>query len=90
MEKGIKFTCRLLARQGNRPIFMADGGAGYLPPLIDKRLDLLGGKGPRPPLQAAYRRTNKVMMTLLAISVSWLSVVMIYVIAGSDRRERRF
>ncbi len=30
------------------------------------------------------------MMTLLAISVSWLSVVMIYVIAGSDRRERRF
>jgi len=30
------------------------------------------------------------MMTLLAVSVSWLSVAMIYIIAGSDRRERRF
>lgn len=30
------------------------------------------------------------MLTLFAISVSWLSVAMIYVIAGSDRRERRF
>jgi hypothetical protein len=30
------------------------------------------------------------MMTTIAISVSWLSVVMIYIIAGNDRRERRF
>lgn len=30
------------------------------------------------------------MTTVIAISVSWLSVVMIYIIAGSDRRERRF
>jgi hypothetical protein len=30
------------------------------------------------------------MLTVLAISVSWLSVVMIYIIAGSDRRERRY
>jgi hypothetical protein len=30
------------------------------------------------------------MMTTIAISVSWLSVVMIYIIAGTDRRERRF
>jgi hypothetical protein len=30
------------------------------------------------------------MMTAIAISVSWLSVAMIYIIAGNDRRERRF
>lgn len=30
------------------------------------------------------------MMTVFAISVSWLSVAMIYIIAGNDRRERRF
>lgn len=30
------------------------------------------------------------MPTLLAVSVSWLSVLLIYIIAGSDRRERRF
>jgi hypothetical protein len=36
------------------------------------------------------RRTKKVMTTLFAISVSWLSVLMIYIIAGSDRRERRY
>lgn len=30
------------------------------------------------------------MMTVIAISVSWLTVAMIYIIAGTDRPERRF
>lgn len=30
------------------------------------------------------------MMTAIAISVSWLSVAVIYIIAGTDRRERRY
>jgi hypothetical protein len=36
------------------------------------------------------KEDDQVMMTAIAISVSWLSVAMIYIIAGSDRRERRF
>jgi hypothetical protein len=33
---------------------------------------------------------DKVMMTIIAITVSWLAVAMIYFMAGTDRRERRF
>lgn len=39
---------------------------------------------------ASGMEDDKVMMTILAISVSWLSVAMLYIIAGNDRRERRF
>jgi hypothetical protein len=31
-----------------------------------------------------------VMLTIIAITVSWLSVAVIYLIAATDRRERRF
>jgi hypothetical protein len=33
---------------------------------------------------------DTVMLTILAITVSWLAVAVIYIIAASDNRERRF
>jgi hypothetical protein len=33
---------------------------------------------------------DTVMMTIIAISVSWLSVAVIYLMAATDSRERRF
>jgi hypothetical protein len=33
---------------------------------------------------------DTVMLTIIAITVAWLSVAVIYFIAASDRRVRRF
>jgi len=33
---------------------------------------------------------DKVMLTIIAITVSWLAVAMIYFMPKTDRRERRF
>jgi len=30
------------------------------------------------------------MLTYIAIAASWLSVVMVYIMAGSDRRKRSY
>lgn len=76
-----------LAKRLKSHILIPDGrDLGLFPQLIEIALTL-GGNGPRPPLQVARR--TKVMLTI-AITVSWLSVVMIYFMASTDRRERRF
>jgi hypothetical protein len=33
---------------------------------------------------------DKVMLTIIAVTVSWLAVAVIYLIAANDSRERRF
>ena len=33
---------------------------------------------------------DKVMMTVIAITVSWLAIAVIYFMAGTDSYERRF
>jgi hypothetical protein len=48
----------------------------------------LGGKGPIPRLQAAYKRTKSHMT--IAIIVAWLTVAMIYLMATTERRKRYY
>ena len=62
-----------------------EGGGSFLQ-LIEIALTVCR-KGHLPPLQAEIKGRD-VMLTIAAIAVAWLSVVMIYLMAGTDRKTR--
>jgi hypothetical protein len=63
-------------------------GLGPFPQLIETARTLHGERA----LTAASSgmEDDTVMLTIIAITVAWLSVAVIYFIAASDRRVRRF